>query len=808
MLRILLVCLSILVTGMMSAQDFISGTVVDPGSRKPVAAVKVAGSYSGVETLTDDSGGFSFRLNILTDSSMLVKPAFSILHNHLFFNSKEPILAEIFTLNGARLLTKQMGNSGTMPIPVHAAGYNLLQLTSGALSTSFLLFSDGQNIFPGKSPRFHAQQPLFDGAIALSKEGYFDRTIKLNSYSKNMIISLLRKSYDSLDYFAELPCHEAFEMLHSSPPLSNFGEIQSVKVLYDFVDDHIYYINLAKYPSHFSFAEKILGYPYGSVNFFWTQYYTSPKRFLHLATINYHTQIGKYVFEFDPYDMVDCAGIEATYRKITETSFFGDKLFFYPNNLRWSNCTQIPAITAEELYRGQNYQAMNLEEGFGYLRKIETGQLAGAYPGHHDIVLLNGIPNDISVVSGIITTEFQTALSHINILSHNRRTPNMVLRDGFTNPALDSLLGKLVYLKVESNTFTIRRATLAEATTFWQEREPTLPVVLEKDLTLQGIVELHDASIASVNSIGGKAANFAELVNLQSIPLPEDHFAIPFYYYEQHITSHRIDTLIDQMLTDVRFFSDQAYRDEKLLQLRNRIIEAPLDPAFLSLVLTRIHSFQFFDAYKFRSSTNAEDLESFSGAGLYDSFAAKRGSSSKSVDKAIKKVWASLWNLRAFDEREYYKIDQHSVAMGILVNRSSPDEEANGVIITKNLYSGNHAYTVNVQYKEFSVVSPEPGVMHDQVLIHTISLDTLKYTLEYIARSNIPALEGNTVLTDAELYQIGDLCTLVKEHYFYHLPHQGNCSYNDFAVDIEFKIDSQVSPHKIYFKQARIYSGN
>lgn len=796
------------VTGLLTAQEFVSGTVVDLGTQKPMAAVRVSGSYSGQAALTDDSGRFCFRLNILTDSSILVLPSFSFFRNQLFFNSEKPVLAEMFAMNGVRLYSKQLGCRGTELLPVTGAGYRLMQLTSGDRVATFLLFSDGQSLYPGKSARFTDQYPILDTGISFSKTGYFDAAVTLSSDTGVLKVSLLRKHYDSLDFFPELPCHEAFEMLHSSPPLSNFGEIQSVKVLYDFIDDHIYYINLAKYPSHYSFAGQVLGYPYGAINFFWTQYYNSPKRFLHLVTINYHTQIGKYVFEFDPYDMVDCAGIEATYRKLIETSFFGERLYFYPNNLRWSDCTQIPVITAEELFQGQNYQAMNLEEGYGYLRKIEIGQLGGAYPGHHEIVLLNGIPNDISVVSGIITTEFQTALSHLNILSHNRRTPNMVLRDGFTNPMLDTLLGKLVYLKVESNTFNIRSATLEEATAFWQEREPTVPVVLEKDLTQQGIAELYNESIASVRSIGGKAANFAELVNLQTIPLPEDHFAIPFYYYDKHITDHQIDTLIDQMLADNRFFTDQAYREDRLRQLRDRIIEAPLDPELLSLVLTRIHGFQFFDSYKFRSSTNAEDLENFSGAGLYDSFAAKKGSSSKSVDKAIKKVWASLWNLRAFDERAYYKIDQHSVAMGILVNRSSPDEEANGVIITKNLYSGNHAYTVNVQYKEFSVVSPEPGVMHDQILIHTISLDTLKYTLEYIARSNIPALGGNTVLTDAELYQIGDLCTKVKEHYFYHIPHHCNCSYNDFAVDIEFKIDSEVSPRKVYFKQARIYSGN
>jgi phosphoenolpyruvate synthase/pyruvate phosphate dikinase len=421
---------------------------------------------------------------------------------------------------------------------------------------------------------------------------------------------------------------------------------------------------------------------------------------------------------------------------------------------------------------------------------------------------LNGIPNDVSVVAGIITTEFQTTLSHINILSHNRHTPNMALKDGWTNPLLDTLLGELVFLKVESDSFYIRKANIDEATAFWNQREPQTPVVLQKDTETSGLIELGSQSISSVKTIGGKAANLAELVILDSIPLPEDYFAIPFYYYQQHIAVHGLDTLIQNMLADEAFRSNQEYRSSKLAQLRQLIIAAPLDPALTAAVLNRIQNFGNFDAYKFRSSTNAEDLESFSGAGLYDSFSAKKGSSSKTVDKAIKQVWASLWNLRAFDERDYYKIDENSVAMGVLVNRSFPNEDANGVVITRNLYNGNHGYIINVQYKEYSIVYPEPGIITDQIITYTINLNNQKYTIEYLTQSNLPELGGQTVLTDDEIYELADYCTRIKNHYYYDLPNNCNCGYESFAVDIEFKLDSEVENRKIYIKQARIYAAD
>jgi phosphoenolpyruvate synthase/pyruvate phosphate dikinase len=171
-------------------------------------------------------------------------------------------------------------------------------------------------------------------------------------------------------------------------------------------------------------------------------------------------------------------------------------------------------------------------------------------------------------------------------------------------------------------------------------------------------------------------------------------------------------------------------------------------------------------------------------------------------------VWASLWNLRAFNEREYYKIDQTSIAMGILVNRSFPDEDVNGVIITKNLYNVNHAYTINAQYKEYDIAKPDAGVTHDLILAYTLSLNDDKYTYEYLSRSNIPDLNGETVLSNSELEQLADYCGIIKNYYFNSIPHTCNCDYKDFAVDIEFKVDSQVKNRKIYIKQARIYHSN
>ena len=49
--------------------------------------------------------------------------------------------------------------------------------------------------------------------------------------------------------------------------------------------------------------------------------------------------------------------------------------------------------------------------------------------------------------------------------------------------------------------------------------------------------------------------------------------------------------------------------------------------------------------------------------------------------------------------------------MAILVHRSFPDEEANGVAITGNIYLPLlTAYTINVQIKDISVVLTSSGI--------------------------------------------------------------------------------------------------
>ena len=787
------------------------GQVQDVANRGGIGNVQVKLLNSGNVQISNSYGGFLIK-NTATDSITPSPNSYRFNNNAIIWNGTFDIGIEIFAMDG-RLIDHRpnIGNSGHYLLPQLPIGVYLIRVKTTNDIRTFKGFSNGAlTMVADKGAVWHRSSVVaMPDTLLVSKEGYHSRVIPLLGKDSFLTISLLKNDNEELHYFNELIDPIAYDLVSSAPSRTNDGQVKSVKIIYNTDDELMYYMNTKLYPLHYGFAQTQLGFDAGNNTFNITQYRENEERYLYPANLNYYENLDKYVLYLVSGNEMSCENIKLLYQKIVETSYLEGKLFLFENRPAFSLC-DVPTITPEELYEGQNYQALNLAENFGYLRKVELSDLENTYLGRHDIVLLNGIPNDVSVVAGIITTEFQTPLSHINVLSHNRNTPNMALRDGWDNPTLDSFLGELVYLNVKSDSFEIRAATLAEATAYWDNNEPQETIVLDKNVDIQGLIDLELANYTYLDIIGGKATNFAEILNVEvdgiAIPTPESSFAIPFHYYDQHIKNAGLDIFINQMLVDDAFINQPDYRKTKLEELQNLIKAFPLDPVLFDLVKNEINNFQDFSAFRFRSSTNAEDLENFSGAGLYSSHSAKKDHATKTIDEAIKKVWASLWNWRAFEERSYYNIVHTSCAMGILVHRSFPDEDANGVLITKNLYNTNPGFIINVQFKEYSIVFPEPGILHDQIILFTWSnIPGQDFMAEYLSFSNVPEMTSATVMTNDELMELGKYSLALKRHFYENVPHDCECSENDFGLDIEFKVDSQVSFRKLYIKQARFY---
>lgn len=784
-----------------------SGKVIDSYTKKPISGAEVSVPGTNLRTTTDESGFF----NIITgtkDFDNSEKLKINVDGNRIFWYSPNAFDIKVTNIIGQEtgLCVRSGIGIGEIDLSFIHDGIYIMTMKCSKSSFAYKICKNQHSISISNSisptvehVKTKLKSELTADTILITKSDYYSQ--KYASKTNGEQYELLKINYDDISYLNKLIRPEAFAMLQSDPFNPTFGEVKSVKIVYSILDGKIYYTNSEKYFIHYDFCASVLGYIKGHSAFNQEQYDNNPNRIYILASLNHFTSSDIYTLDFLAADQLDCSQIETVYHKVSETFYLGSSLRFYANSIKWNNCTNVPLISSDELYKGQNYQPLNPQENYGYLRKIPENELGTTYLGKHDIVLLNSIPIDISVVSGIITTEFQTPLSHINVLSHNRGTPNMALRDGWTNQKLSNLLDKLVYLKVSLDSFYIREATLPEAQSFWAKKEPQTPQVLKLDTTTTGLVDLTIADVNSVSLIGGKAANFAELTNVDvpnygQLPLPEGYFAIPFYYYIQHIKKYGLDTFIDKMLNDSLFQTDIAYRKKQLTILHDSIKDSPIDTSLFRMVKERLSTVEKYTTFRFRSSTNAEDIADFNGAGLYESFTGSLSNPDKPIDKAIKKVWASLWDFGAFEEREYFKIDQKTIAMGILVHRSFPSEVANGVVITKNLYNSyNPAITINVQIGEISVVNPDEYYLPDQIIFYNNPYINM---IEYINHSNVPGMEGKTVMNEDELKVLKDYCMAIHNHY---------CRLNLECqpMDIEFKVDIVNGIRKVYIKQARLY---
>jgi pyruvate, water dikinase len=610
-------------------------------------------------------------------------------------------------------------------------------------------------------------------------------------------------------------------MLLAGPPLTlKYGAMRSVKVVLDLPDSALYYVHSRRYPLHYDFSAQQLGFRAGQVLYNQWNYSQSKLRRFVLGTLNQFGG-GGYALEFFPMDDISGAQMAMLYRRVRATVPTPDSvrvLVSTPEQERRLReaAPAVPRLTPDQAYQAQTFQPLVAARAYGYLRRVPHDSVLAAGLGPNDILLTDGSPPDLPPVAGLLTTAFQTPLSHLNLLSQNRGTPFAAWRGAWVDAGLLNFTGQLVRLTVTADTFRIEPAKLADAQAAWATRNQAPLRALRLDVRPHGLVDLTKAAYGDVKLIGGKAANFSELLKVEvsrnePLPVPEGAFAIPFCFYWQHVERNGIRAALDSLWTDAGAMADSRRLTARLRLIQARIRRAPLDPALVRLIEARVKEKGLNPRLRFRSSTNAEDIEGFNGAGLYDSQTGVIGrpdSARKSVAQAIRTVWASLWEPRAVQERQLYHLDQRTVAMGVLVHRSFPEEAVNGVALTRNVYNNfNAGYVVNVQVGETSVVKPPPGVRCDQLIVYDVlrlpfsHSPAFPVTAEYLDRSN-QTTNAQPVMTDAEIRRLADCLAALKRHYHQHV--SGSWSglpYDELALDVEFKLDGP--ERKLYIKQAR-----
>ena len=510
--------------------------------------------------------------------------------------------------------------------------------------------------------------------------------------------------------------------------------------------------------------------------------------------------LGVYRFQFGANGVYSFKEISYAFTVLAASMpLLEDNLAYYP---MWSKAvpryhkdkslyddSRVDVLLAEDIAFDLDFISLNRGRGFGFLRAMSVGER----PNPRDIVIYDALPNELPRVAGIITTVPQTPLSHVNLRAVQDGVPNAFIRDALEAPDVEGLIGSYVQYLVGSTTYYVFAASPSEVDAHYVDSRPSEPETPERDLAVTEITPLSDIEFDDWNAFGVKAANVAVLGTLgfpdNTVP---DGYAVPFHFYDEFMKHNGFYDYVRELLADPNFQSDYDTQEKELKKLRKKIKKGET-PEWMTGALEEMHAgFPAGTSLRYRSSTNNEDLPGFSGAGLYDSKTQHPDETEEDgIAKSLKQVYASLWNFRAFTEREFYRVGHLAAAMGVLVHPNYSDELANGVAVSFDpirMRYGN--YYVNSQLGEDLVTNPDAHSAPEEILLHQGGEYTVLATSNQMQR-------GQLFMSDAQMDQLRRHLELIHDEFAELYGIEGD---EPFAMEIEFKITSD---DILAIKQAR-----
>lgn len=508
---------------------------------------------------------------------------------------------------------------------------------------------------------------------------------------------------------------------------------------------------------------------------------------------------GVYTFEFNPNDGFPFTKIKMVHDLLVEKMpILKGRLGYcplwgaigiYKREKALYDTAEFPVYFEDDLYANIGFLPLNMVESYGILRMLDIDER----PNPREIVICKTLPNEMPRVAGIITGVRQTPLSHVNLRALQDKVPNAFIDNAWENKQIKPLIGKYVYYKVNHDGFEIREATQTEVEAHFADIRPADKQTPKRNLSIGKILALDDIAFSDSSSFGVKTANMA---TLRTFDFPDgtvpDGFGVPFYFYDEFMKHNNFYSEAKAMFKNVDF---QNSHDEKIAQLkkfRTKIEKGDMSNWMMTALEDIQKSFPDNTLLRCRSSTNNEDLPGFSGAGLYDSFT--HNPDEGHLSKSIKQVYASLWNYRAFEARDFFRIDHFTTAMGVLIHPNFKDELANGVAVTDDVvYQTIGNYYLNIQVGENLVTNPDEQSIPEEIL-----LDWRDSSIYRVVSTSNHAPDNERILTEKYLRELRIYLTRI--HNNFSQLYTDDALSNDFAMEIEFKITKD---GKLSIKQAR-----
>lgn len=602
-----------------------------------------------------------------------------------------------------------------------------------------------------------------------------------------------RREIDHLDRIDTL---EDWTRLCARPGHHTVARTETVKFLIDLHDaDKTYFLASRKWEVHFDFVHRFID-PYADYDRFNIREYAHEDRRFVLGSLMHYLDGDHWTVELGGGDTLAADRIVWMFDRIAARVRCAASLRFRPVSPLQIDHVQrlqgrVPVLSSDALLASATYQPVVLGVAYGHVRLVRgTLDVAGVSPS--DIVVTERVPEQIPPVAGLVTSQLQAPLAHVAVLSRNRNTPDMALRGAIDLEAFTRYEGRLVKLSVASQDYTVEPADLAQAQAAWAAMRPTATWHPDGDWQARGLFDLAALDCPTARVVGAKAAQMARLSRIEGLATAGG-FALPLSAYRDHLAAAGLHAQIEVMLADARFALDASERARRLRGLRQAVQTQPVQPDLLDALCRRLHAGATGQRFIFRSSTNAEDLDGFSGAGLYESILVPPDPSPGQVADALRRVWASVWLQRAFEERDWYRIEHREVAMGVLVQPFVEDAVATGVAITGNPFKqGLEAVFINTQWSQASVTGAQGDELPEQYLVATW---TGVCEPELISRSSLA--DGAPILAEAELTDLTH--QLLRIHRTL-LPDSAGPAH---AMDVEFALTRE---RRFVMLQARPYT--
>jgi hypothetical protein len=449
----------------------------------------------------------------------------------------------------------------------------------------------------------------------------------------------------------------------------------------------------------------------------------------------------------------------------------------------------------------------------GRVRIVKKGTLVQSQLSPIHLLVLEEIPDYLPPVAAIITGVPQTPLAHIAVLAKARGTPNAYVAGASALPQLQDwayfMKNVAVWAKpsgVEWLALTSEEYALYKSIT----TKPPVELVVAPVDGMPVAIDLAPVTLESAPSlvpvVGGKAAHAGIFNDFPAIEHPEPQAALTVRGFVQHMQA--LEFFIRAVVEHPDFTNDgnlrfaalegpaayleaatDAVAAQKQLDawkleyapgsplgialsaggVRGVIENTAIDAAYLAEITAFLKAhFSAFDesqGLRFRSSSTAEDVAAFNGAGLYESHtgflypAEQSGSDKKkTIAKAIAAVWSSTFSYEAFEERRLAGIDHFQARMGVLVHARFDDDKelANGVFtltLTVRPEGATSELDLNMQKGALSVTNPPAGSTALPEVDRVVRKPSMPAELVRIQGSTEVA-PGEWLLSDEELLAI------------------------------------------------------